>query len=209
MYGFATSLNMGAAVGTAAGFGGGTFAGHLIPGIGFTLIAPEPLFSSVRWMQLHRKVMKDVLKTVLYEWHEQRLPDHFKPGAKQKYGYQERQEATQKIKLARYRHVTELVQSGKTARTMQTKMPKVTFQGTGDRYLEGLMRYRFPFPTSRDAKEPRFVTIAKMGDEIASWTTQEMKWAINRFAELYALEMEHALARQPRKRAELNQRRLF
>ncbi len=189
--------------------GAGGFAGWMFPGVGFTIITPEPLLVSARWMRIHRKIMKDVLKTVLTEWHANILGKHFEPGAKQKYGHQARQETTKRIKEAKYRHNTDLVQSGRTARKMKSRVPRVSISGTGDRYLEGKISYRFPFPVSRDAKDPRFVTIAKMAGEIGTWTNEEMKWAIDRFAELYAKETEFYLSRAPKMRIQIQQKRLF
>lgn len=174
------------------------FEGGIFPGFGFTIVAPEPIFNSARWMRIHRKVMKDVLTTVLQEWHMGTLKEHFKKGAKSKYGYQDRTEATKRIKQAKYRHNVELVQTGKTRRSMQARMPKVKITGKGDTYMEGVLRYRFPFPISLDAKDPRHVTMAKMGKEIGTWTEEEMQWATYRFAQLYAQEMEYQLDKSPR-----------
>lgn len=183
--------------GSRVGSSGG-FSGFMIPGFGFTIIAPEPLFNSARWLRIHRRVMKEVVKTVLWEWHQKTLPEHFKTSAKTKYRHKPRQESTRASRLKRYGHDLDLHQSGKTQRRMQSRIPRVTFSGSGDRYLQGRMKYRFPFPISRDASDPRHVTMAQMGSEIATWTESEKVWAINRVAELYAKEMEYELSKQPR-----------
>lgn len=176
------------------------FEGGIFPGFGFTIVAPEPMFNSARWLRIHRKIMKNVLKTVLLEWHASTLKEHFVQGAKAKYGYKERQETTKRIKQAKRRHNIDLIDSGKTARSMRSKMPTVKISGQGDRYMEGVIRYRFPFPVSRDAKDPRHVSMAQMGIEIGTWTEEEMQWATYRFAQLYAKEMEFELDKSPRMR---------
>lgn len=182
-----------------AGTGAGLFTGSIIPGIGFTVIAPEPLFDKARWKRVHRKVMRDVLHAVLWEWHQKILPEHFKPAAKTKYRHKKRQESTRRIKQARRKHNIDLVDSGKTRRSMQTRLPKVTFQGKADLVLTAKMKYKFPFRVSRNASDPRHVSIAQMAKEIATWSDQDIRWATKRIAELYAKEIEHALASQPKK----------
>lgn len=177
--------------------GAGQFTGSMIPGIGFTVIAPEPLFSSARWKRVHRKVMKDVLKTVLWEWHQKVLPEHFKPDAKTKYRHKKRQESTRRMKRAQKKHDIDLINTGKTRRRMQSRLPKVTFAGKGDLVLEGKMKYKFPFPVSRDTSDPRHVSIAQMAKEIGTWSDADIRWATKRIAELYAMEIEHQLAKQP------------
>lgn len=187
--------SLGSVIGVGAA---GGFRGLLIPILGFTIIAPDSMLSSRRGMILHRKIMKDVLKTVLLEWHAGILPGHFEPQAAQTYGHQKRQEATIRIKQAKYHHATDLVQAGRTRRHMTGRMPKVITSGTADRLIEGRIVYGFPFPVSRDAKNPAHVTMVKMGSEIASWSQQDMTWAIERFAELYAALWEWELERRPK-----------
>jgi hypothetical protein len=75
--------------------------------------------------------------------------------------------------------------------------------GKGSHILTGKMRYRFPFPVSADTKDPRHVTMAKMGKEIGSWTLEEQKAAVDTFAEMYANDLKFELATRPRWRKEM------
>lgn len=179
----------------------GTFHGDFIPRLGFVMFAPEPILDSNRFIRLHKKISRDVMKAVLMEHHQQRIPRHFDRDASSRYQYQERTDATKRIKQSRYHHNVDLVQSGRTKRSMVNSFPRVRITGDATKVLEGHMRYNFPFPVNRDATDPRHVTMAKMGDEIARMTDEEQRQMIERFAELYAADLRYELSTRPKMRA--------
>jgi hypothetical protein len=183
----------------------GGFTGAIMPLVGFVIIAPDLLFDSARFVRLHDQIMRRVMRAVLYLHHQNTLPGHFEPGAATKYNYQKRTEATRRIKMSRFRHNVDLVEKGKTKRSMLNRVPPVQISGKGSHILTGKMRYRFPFPVSADAKDSRHVTMAKMGKEIAAWTTEEQKAAVDKFAELYAADLKFELASRPRWRRQMEQ----
>lgn len=180
----------------------GGFIGSHMPMIGFVIFAPEPLVDSTRFARLHDQIMRKVLRAVLHLHHQVTLPEHFRRGAKEKYGYQARTPATQRIKAHKFHHTVELVQRGHTQRSMLSRVAPVQIRGSASHILTGVMRYRFPFPVSRDAKNPRHVTMAKMGKEIGSWTEQEKRNIVEKFAELYASDLRYELATRPKWRLE-------
>jgi len=182
----------------------GGFLGIEMPEIGFVVFAPEPLSDSARFLRLHTKIMRNVLRTVLMEHHRDRLPKHFQRGAKERYGYRQRTAATNRIKQAKYKHDVELVGSGRTRRSMLNTFPKVQISGKGNHVLEGRVRYRFPFPISRDAQNQRHITMAEMGKEISKIRTDEKIAMVNRFAELYAAELRYELKSRPKIRMALD-----
>lgn len=181
----------------------GGFTGAIMPLVGFVIIAPDLMFDSARFVRLHDQVMRKAMRAVLYLHHERTLPKHFQPGADKKYGYQKRREKYLQIKMSQVRHNVDLVRKGKTRASMLNRVPPVQMSGKGSHILTGKMRYRFPFPVSHDAKDPRYVTMAKMGKEIASWTIDEQKEAVEKFAEMYAADLKFELASRPRWRKEM------
>lgn len=186
-------------------YSAGGFTGLVMPVIGFVIIAPEPLLDSARFLRLHDQIMRKVMRAVLSLHHQDTLPEHFKPAAKQKYGYQARTEATQRIKKERVKHNIDLIKRGKTKQSMLMRVPPIQISGKATAFLRGTMRYKFPFPVSQDVKNPRHVTMAKMGAEIASWTSEEKSEIVKRFAELYSQDLKHELATRPRWRKHMSQ----
>jgi hypothetical protein len=179
----------------------GNFSGSIIPEVGFVMSVPEPILDTARFIRLHNQISRNVMRAVLLTHHEKRLPGHFAANAKSKYNYQPRTEATQRIKQAKYHHTVELVQSGKTKRAMTGSFPVVRMTGDTSRILIGKIRYRFPFPVSRDAKEPRHISMAQMGKEIAVMTTEEQQEMVEQYAGLYAADLRYSLATKPKLRA--------
>lgn len=186
-------------------YSAGGFVGTVMPVLGFVITAPEPLLDSARFLRLHDQIMRKVMRAVLSLHHKNTLPEHFKPAAKQKYGYQARTEATQRIKKETVRHNIDLIKRGKTKQSMLMRVPPIQISGKATKFLRGTMRYKFPFPVSQDAKDPRHVTMAKMGAEIASWTADEKLAVVEKFAELYNADLKHELATRPRWRKHMSQ----
>jgi hypothetical protein len=177
------------------------FSGSIIPEIGFVMSVPEPILDTNRFIRLHNAISRNVMRAVLLTHHQKRLPGHFAKDAKQKYKYQERTEATQRIKQAKYHHNVDLVQSGKTKRSMTGSFPVVKMTGQPARILVGKIRYRFPFPVSRDAKDPRHISMATMGKEIATMTSAEQQEMVTQYAQLYVADLRYMLATRPKLRA--------
>lgn len=186
-------------------YANGGFVGSHMPLIGFVIFAPEPLIDSARFMRLHDQIMRKVLRAVLHLHHRDTMPGHFKKGAANKYGYQARTAATQRIKASKFHHTVELVQRGHTQRSMLNRVAPVLIRGSASHILTGIMRFKFPFPVSRDATNPRHVTMAKMGQEIGSWTEPEKRNIIDKFAELYSSDLRYELSTRPKWRLEAAQ----
>ena len=179
------------------------FLGVELPYLDFAIFAPDPLLGSARFLRLHRQLMRSGLRAVMMEHHADTMPEHFKRGGRERYGYKPRTPATQAIKLKKFRHAIDLVESGKTRRSMLNRVPNVQLRGSPDNVLTGTMRFPFPFPVSRDAKDPRHVTMANMADEIARMTMPEKRAAVERLAALYAADLRHELATRPKIRADI------
>lgn len=177
---------------------GGGFAAVTIPKLGFFIKVPEPVLDSSRFLRLHNQLLRSAIRTVMLEHHQNTLPEHFKSGAKSKYNYQERTEATKRIKLAKYHHDIDLVGRGNTRRSMLNSYPRIRITGNSSGIMTGTMSYFFPFPISADAKDSRHVTMEKMGDEIARLTENEKFKVANRIAEIYAEDLRHELASRPK-----------
>jgi len=188
----------------------GTFNGAgILPEIGFTLIAPAPMFSTSRFLRSHNKALKEVLKAVLFEWHAKTLPKHFVASAATRYKHHPRQESTRHRKREKRHHEVDLVNSGKMSRRMKSRIPRATTSGNASGVITARMRYKPGFPVSRDTENPAHVTISKMMDEIATWTESEQQWAAERVAHLYSLQIEYELRNSPRVLREYKSKRLY
>lgn len=184
-----------------APFSAGGFLGTVHPMLGFVIFAPEPILDSSRFLRIHNQIMRNVMRAVLLTHHQKRIPGHFIPDARSKYQYKPRTEATHRIKQAKYHHDTDLVQGGKTMRHMTQSFPHVLIRGDSSKVLTGTVRYRFPFPVSRDAKDPRHVSMAVMGQEVAKMTDAEKQEVVKQFAELYAADLKYEMASRPKMKA--------
>lgn len=184
----------------------GGFSGIQFPTLDWYIIAPEPIIDSDRFGRLHNRILKSCLRAVLMEHFAKVTPGHFKSGASGKYDYQKRTPTTQRIKQKLKHHNVDLVFSGRTERHMTARVPSVQIAGSAESTLSGTIRLRFPFPISRDVKDPRHVSMAQMGIEIASWTEEEKRNAVERMAELYAADLRHELASKPKWKVEAEQK---
>lgn len=185
--------------------GGGAFLGVPLPEIGFAVFAPEPMIDSSRFLRLHKKCIRSALRAVMIEHHARVMPRHFERGADRRYGYGTRQKSTKEIKKRRYKHDIDLVGKGTTKRHMLNRVPQVQMKGDGTNHLTGTMRFRFPFPVSRDARKPGHITMKKMGEEIAKMTPDEQQAAVERLAELYTADLRHELKSRPKMRMKIEQ----
>ncbi len=171
------------------------FEGIKFPGIGFVIVAPDPMVNSARFLRIHNRISKNALKAVLL-WHwETNTPKHFKQHARGKYDYAERSRGYKAKKRAKFGSITDLVKSGRTRDALTTQLPRVSVRGSSEKILFGRAKLaRFPFPVSKDVKDPRRVTVEKMADEIVRWVDSEAEEAVNRYADIYITDLKQAIA---------------
>lgn len=177
--------------------------GRLHPQLGVMISIPDPIMNTARGIAMHNRISRQAATKVLQHHHIRRMPGHFRQTNRGKYDHRERTKAWKRQKRKRFNSITDLVASGRSRDYMMATYPRVRFSGNPAKVLEAYLRYRWPFPVSRDVKDPRRVTIDQMSKEIASWTTSEMQDAINLYRDTWVKLWEKELAKRPKWKKQL------
>ena len=109
----------------------------------FEIDLPPRLLISDR---LHNRFVKEIMRELLMEHWQKRIPIHFTRPAHNRYGYAQRNLKYMKAKARRFHSTTDLVRSGKSKDYM-THYARIRVGGTaaaGD--VTGTLELRFPFP---------------------------------------------------------------
>ena len=152
----------------------------------------------------HNMAGKTALRQQLEIHHANRIPGHFRTTARSKYSYQPRSPGYKAHKREAFRSITDLVRTGSTERRVRgsyqiriggtiagrlTKKPQTMTARVRNPELIGNLVMRFPFPVSRDNKNPRAVTIRQMADEITAVTQAEQSEIAAGFERKYTAEL--------------------
>jgi hypothetical protein len=111
-----------------------------------------------------RRSVKPEMEYVGGVWHSRMLPDHFKPGATGRYGYQKRKKRYSIIKARTVGHNRPLEHSG-DLKAMVTRMARISSTGKGTRVAMSGPRYLYMYRKDYDAPH--------LADEIVATTEDQ------------------------------------
>lgn len=185
--------------------------------------APEPLLTDGGFVRLHNQVAKTALREEAVKHWKNRIPGHFDPRARGKYGHMKRKPKYEAIKQRIFGHITDLVLTGQTRSKITKTQPEIRVGGQayGSTRAGGLnltMTMRLPFGVEAQraiAKKARAgirhdgprtsgVTIAQMKTELAAITEDERRAIAASFRQRYLELLNKELRSRPkiRKRIE-------
>lgn len=116
-----------------------------------------------------RRAVKQQLQAVADAWHSNILPRHFKRGAKQRYGYQERKASYNKRKEKRYGHRRPLEYTGQLKRQV---LRKARISGTSKRATVSMDAPRYMYQYKPGAPDKAAEITAVTQDEAESMAIQ-------------------------------------
>lgn len=145
------------------------------------------------------KIVKEALKEEMIHHHKKRIPHHFDPFKQKKYHYKKRDPKTIERKRRKRGLAADLVQSGKTKRSVKSRID-IRMSGTagkGDVAAKGKV---FLKRGMRPARENNDVSIDQMADEIKTMTSQEVSEIAIGYSERIIQKLDAALTGRVRRR---------
>lgn len=187
----------------------------MLPTFHVTIDAPEPLITDGGFVRLHNQVAKQALREEAIKHWKNRIPGHFDPRARGRYGHVKRKPKYEAMKQRVFGRVIDLVLTGQTKSKITKTQPDIRIGGAafgGKRELALTMTMRLPFGIEAQraiAKKirrgerhtgPRTagVTIAQMKQEIAAITEDERRAIAASFHHRYTELLNKELQSRPR-----------
>jgi hypothetical protein len=155
----------------------------IAPKHGAIIELPEILdpLRSARFIRIHSDVIKECLKQELLEHHRRRIPQHFTPAARFRYGYARRAPSTVAKKRRQGKPPIDLLDSGETYRSMTRQFEELRVGGSfmrsgqtrNQKGIRATMVLRWPFPISDTDMNPGGVSVTQMAQELEAFTEDE------------------------------------
>ncbi len=192
----------------------------MIPNMRISIEAPEPLLTDGGFVRLHNQVAKQALRDEAVKHWKDRIPGHFDPRARGKYGHMARKPKYEAMKRRVFGRVIDLVLTGQTRSKITKTQPDIRVGGqayvstksSGAGGLNLTMTMRLPFGVEAQraiAKKARAgirhtgprtagVTIAQMKSELAAITEDERRAIAASFLAGYIRLLNKELRSRPR-----------
>ena len=151
----------------------------------------EDLITQARqWNQHAREAMAEGLS----EYHDERIPRHFRQDAREIYDHKERLASYLAKKAKRFHSYRDLVKRGLTEQFV-TSARRITLQGSlmskgAGATLRGNLIMQHAIPVAQDNTHPSHVTIADMKREMTLMTDAEQERFAKNFSHRLATKLE-------------------
>jgi hypothetical protein len=196
----------------------------MLPNMRISIEAPEPLLTEGGFVRLHNQVAKTALREEAVKHWKDRIPGHFDPRARGKYGHMKRKPKYEAMKQRVFGRVIDLVLTGQTRSKITKTQPEIRMGGSalgGKNALSLTMTMRLPFGLEaqkahatratrtkqgiqqRPARTRPGVTIAQMKTELAAITEDERRAIAASFRQRYLELLNKELRSRPKIRKQI------
>lgn len=147
-----------------------------------------PTRSEELTLRRHNRFVKEALRETMLEHHRKHTRKHFQRGNSYRYAMQPRSRKYRERKQRKFGHQIDMLYSGRSRDTIAGTPVKVQIGGAaegGRKRIRVQYRLRFPFAGGSGASRTDNRVIKQMVDELARWSEDEVRWAINDFHRRY------------------------